>query len=49
MKHSKREIFRARDVANNIVETVSNNLFGTNLIQECPPSSLPNFKYSMKH
>ncbi len=44
LKHAERAVSRANDVANNIIKTINDNLHNANLIQEFPPSNLPDIK-----
>jgi len=40
---------RAIDAANNIIETINDNLHNANLIHECPPGSLPDIRALETH
>lgn len=44
LKQEKREVSRATNVANNIIETINGNFHNANLIQERLPRSLPDIK-----
>ena len=41
LKNAEREICRAKYIATNIVANLSQNLIVANIIDKCPPSTLP--------